>query len=101
MTEKEREHPIDYNHANIPQYTDSIINLQNMIFKKILKNNTLLKGFSNDKVFEKFVKKMEDLKTYTPTKLYQRSKDTHEYNQDEEEIKIYTIIRECLLYMSE
>ncbi|MEI6118469.1 MAG: hypothetical protein WCP92_04475 [bacterium] len=44
---------------------------------------------------------MEDLKTYTPIKLYQRSKDTHEYNQDEEDIKIYASIRECLLYMSE
>jgi len=89
---KHKTTPIDYTHANIARYDEIIVTLQKNIVQKI---------FSDHKLFEKFVKKMKDLKTYTPIKLYQRSKDIHEYNQDEEDIKVYTKIRECLGYMSE
>ncbi|MEI6671957.1 MAG: hypothetical protein WCL02_00930 [bacterium] len=91
-TAKEFSHPIDYNNANIPHYVDIIPKLQNAI---------LHRRFSHPKIFEKFVKKIEELKKYSPERLYQRDKDTHEYTQDEEEKIIYKAIHECLSYMSQ
>lgn len=91
-TARDKSHPIDYTHANIAHYADVILLLQNAIIHK---------RFSNPKIFHKLFKKIEELKKYSPERLYQRDKDTHEYNQDEEEKIIYKAIHECLSYMGQ
>ena len=109
ITAKQKKHAIDYTHANIIQYPDAIIALQNAIIHKIFSNSNadlqksiVHKMYSSLKIFEIFVKKMEDLKKYSPERLYQRSKSNDEhYNQDEDEKVLHRIIRKCLLHMSE
>lgn len=97
---KQREHAINYGDSNgIMQYEDAVLALQNAKVRKL---------FHSDKVFEKFIDKMIDLKKHTPEEIHTRNTIKIEFLSDNKldremysDREFYHILHTCLLYLSE
>lgn len=85
---KQREKSIDYgNGSGSMQYENAILAVQNAGIHKM---------FQSKKSFEKFVRKMKEIKTYTPEKMQIRSRR----NNREGEM-FYDMMRTCLFHLSD